>query len=264
MLISCFTRRGAFTFRSTVPFTIPKLMTHLAVQSTPTARMSSSAGRVWSDNTERVNTERGSEPRHGGNWRRWSRKYPEMDTAIHGPRTTRTVRRSLPPQERERLWSRGGSSCGQSSGAPILGGQSDLLSGRSNNDGSSRMRVGVRVRPAFLHEVLHCKRTRRSGGYHPALTVCKKRSNGLHSGGVDEDFQEVDINNEESSEREGEMSARSTTCPKMVMLRMMNGRQRCFAFDEAFDAGCPQQDVYQRYDGARTVQWAPFKGTSVF
>lgn len=212
--------------------------------------MVSLAGRGWSDNTERVNAERGSEHRLRGNRRRRSRKSSEMDTVIPGPRTTRTSSRSLPPERRERSWSRAGSSCGQSSGAPIFGGHSEILSGRGNSDSSNRMRVGVRVRPAILHEVLQCKHTRRSGGYRPAVTVLTERSKGLHWEGVDEEYQEVA--SEEKSEREGEILARSTACPRMVMLRMMNGRQRYFAFDEAFDSGCPQREVYQRYDGVRT------------
>lgn len=112
------------------------------------------------------------------------------------------------------------------------------------------MRVGVRVRPAFLHEVLQCKRTRRSSGYRPAVTVLTERSKGLHGEGVNEEYQEVA--SEKKIEGEGEMLARPTACPRMVMLRMMDGRQRYFAFDEAFDAGCQQREVYQRYDDVRT------------
>lgn len=72
------------------------------------------------------------------------------------------------------------------------------------------MRVGVRIRPVFQLEVLsYEKRSVRLGGrYRPAVSCVEGK-------------------------------------PGCVELRTLNGRQRNFSFDHAFDATSQQHDIYE-------------------
>lgn len=107
------------------------------------------------------------------------------------------------------------------------------------------MRVGVRVRPAFRHEVL-LGEGRRSGGYRPAVTVSNEISRArvrkcTANGG--ENQAQVEEVPEEKLERESDTLA---VRQSYLELRMPNGRRRRFLFDYAFDAACGQREVYQR------------------
>lgn len=108
----------------------------------------------------------------------------------------------------------------------------------------SRMRVGVRIRPAFQSEVLPFKK--RSGGYQYrcCVSVSQRRKTSIRSNtGMDVGCQGAECTEDE----------RSTAC---VELRMPNGRQRSFAFDYAFDATCQQREIYERYGRCDCKQYS--------
>lgn len=169
--------------------------------------------------------------------RRRSRRFwidREMDTAVQGRC------RSLPPRIQERLGSRGSA----------LGRQSEKMGNVSRDglglqvtSGCSRMRVGVRVRPAFREEMLSWPG--RSGGYEPAVTVPNDRSNAILGRG--ETLGQSQYSDKEVSEDQPKRdSERLTSAPSHVELRAFNGRRRRFAFDYAFGPACEQTEIYER------------------
>lgn len=96
---------------------------------------------------------------------------------------------------------------------------------RRRRSGSGPIRVGVRVRPVFRHEAKFW--TGRSGEYWPSVRARGENIRGL----VEQD----------SCDRRGG-GARNR-----VDVRMLDGWERSFGFDCAFDPGCGQRKVYERY-----------------
>lgn len=159
--------------------------------------------------------------------------------------------RSLPPR-RTRRWetssgyrsrSGSGSSGGRIAGEDQLrrtGQQGDF--NRVTRD-CSRMRVGVRVRPAFQSEVPFNKR---SGGYkyRSCVSVSQRKISVRSYTGAGVGRESAECPRDESSKvaRNKHNSSRQDC----VELRMPNGRQRSFAFDYAFDATCHQREIYER------------------
>lgn len=108
---------------------------------------------------------------------------------------------------------------------------------RTSSDGSSRMRVGVRVRPPFRHEVVT---KTRSGGYRSAVTVVKSsdeiRQRCVKPNGLQQSTG--------SAYSAGEV--RRETEVSMVKLTTPDGRQRSFPYDHVFGPGCGQEEIYER------------------
>lgn len=166
------------------------------------------------------------------------RSFRRLDNARPGAARPRC--RSLPPRSRSRnrfSWSRGGSSCGRGSAKVSNAGQHEEV---------NRMRVGVRVRPVFHHEVILC--SGRRSGYRPAVIVPRGRQRAdaarrwAERGGRDQEPGNDNIE-EEVHKHESEMLVPRQCC---VELRMLNGRRRRFPFDHAFDEGCAQGEIYER------------------
>lgn len=139
---------------------------------------------------------------------------------------------SLPPQASSHFPSCGDStriscSSGGSAEKPIPERHPTTSSSgrRSGSSGSGRMRVGVRVRPVFRNEAQFW--SGRSGGYRPA--VCARGERFRKTAG------------------QQTCEGNSGGALRCVDLRMLDGREGSFVFDRAFDAGCGQREVYDRY-----------------
>lgn len=106
-----------------------------------------------------------------------------------------------------------------------------------NTEGLSRIRVGVRVRPAFSSEVL--------SGYRPAVTVSNVTT-AVQRACEDRKYLREEGNGsiENGFEHEATGTSLKQAC---VELKMSNWRRRRFSFDYAFDAACQQDEIYQRY-----------------
>lgn len=149
---------------------------------------------------------------------------------------------SLPPEDHTDASSRGGSSsCSQSSLARRVFSRSERCSVRSIGDFGNRMRVGVRVRPAFRREMQLC--AGRLGEYWPVVTV----ANGSEGSGKQESTGEGNGDLENCTVRcGGRGGGEAYTKRPRVNLHTLNGRHRGFAFDYAFDPACGQQEIYRR------------------
>lgn len=97
--------------------------------------------------------------------------------------------------------------------------------------------MGVRIRPAFGHEMKSAGERR--GGYRPAVFLAgeisdARRMEDQRWAGCSENTDDTTIG------RDGEWKNHR------VHLRRMDGQERGFVFDHAFNPRCGQQEVYER------------------
>lgn len=160
--------------------------------------------------------------------------------------------RSLPPRRRPRRdeTSSGYRSNGGSASSGRSTAEEDLRLTEQHEEltrvtrDCSRMRVGVRIRPAFQSEVLPFKQ--RSGGYkyRCCVSISQRKIPMRSNTGGGMGYQGVGCPEDERSTVSEDIYNPSRQTG--VELRMPNGRQRSFAFDYAFDATCHQREIYER------------------